>query len=169
MDSNTLTWIFGTVTALSVGYFLFSIITNASDASGYSDGEFGLTIAAAFFAMFGAVGLLGTLSGWSVIVTLVAALIVGLVAGRAVFAFLRFIMRQQSVENTEQINDLIGKSARVTIDSPEGKTGEAIIEANYVLKYAVKEINSEALQRGDTVEIVDTASGILFVKKKRRG
>jgi membrane-bound ClpP family serine protease len=169
MDNNTLTWVFGAITLLSMGYFAFSVFTNADDIGDFGEGEFGLTIVAAFFAMFGAMGLLGLLSGWSVLVTLVVALVVGLVSGRVVMGILRFVKRQQSEENPEKINDLIGKSARITIDSPEGKTGEAIIEANFVLKYPVKEINNEALQRGDTVEIVDTASGILYVKKKRRG
>jgi membrane protein implicated in regulation of membrane protease activity len=169
MDTNTLTWIFSGVTLISVIYFLFSVFTNASEISGFDDGEFTLTIAAAFFAMFGAVGLLGILSGWSILITLVVAVLVGLITGRAVMSILRFVMRQQSEENSEKINDLVGKSARVTIDSPAGATGEAMVETNFVAKYSVKEINSEALQRGDTVEIVDTANGILHVKKKRRG
>jgi membrane-bound ClpP family serine protease len=168
MDSSILVWIFGAITAVSVIYFLFSVITNADEIGGLEgDSEFSLTIIAAFAAVFGAMGLLGTLSGWNVLVTLVVALIVGFVAGRGVFAVLRFVMRQQSEDNVEKIDDLIGKSARVTIDSPAGATGEAMVEANYVMKYAVKEINGAALQRGDAVEVVDTAAGILYVKKKR--
>ncbi|MEZ4671616.1 MAG: hypothetical protein R3E39_27245 [Anaerolineae bacterium] len=57
--------------------------------------------------------------------------------------------------------------AKVTIDVPEGKTGEVIIEGKFVQRYPVKETSGAALRRGDQVEVVDINGGILYVKKKR--
>ena len=79
---------------------------------------------------------------------------------------LRFVYNQQST-SVYSSSDLIGMSARVTIDSPAGKTGEAIVEHGEVRKYSIQEINGAALKRGDTVEILEADSHILKVKKKR--
>ncbi len=58
-------------------------------------------------------------------------------------------------------------SARVTIESAPGKTGEAMIESGaFVTRSAVKEVNGVALYRGDIVEVVNVESGLLYVKKK---
>lgn len=170
MDSTFMPWIFGVFTVIGVAYFLYTIFLGGELGDGADSGsdgsEFGFTIVAAFLAVFGAVGLLGWFSGWSLPVTLLAALVVALGAGRGVMALLRLVMRQQSTSVTH-IGDLIGESARVTIDTPPGTTGEVLVEGEYVGKYAIKEINGAALRRGDHVEIVDTSSGILQVKKKR--
>jgi membrane protein implicated in regulation of membrane protease activity len=170
MDSTFIPWIFGAFTVLGVAYFLYTIFLGGDLGDGAdigSDGsEFGFTVVAAFLAVFGAVGLLGWFSGWSLPITLLAALGVALLAGRSVMALLRLVMRQQSTSVTH-IGDLIGQSARVTIDTPAGATGEVMVEGEYVGKYAIKEISGAALHRGDHVEIVDSSSGILQVKKKR--
>jgi membrane protein implicated in regulation of membrane protease activity len=171
--SNSLTWIFGLMTLIGVLYFLFTILSG-NDLFGdihvpgldLMDG-FGCTILAVFLAGFGSIGLLGISSGWNIITTIIAALVFGLVLGRLAIGVLRFVFRQQSGTVVEREGRLIGVSARVTIDSPEGTTGEAMIEGEHVEKYPVKEVNGAALRRGDHVEVVEINGGILYVKKKR--
>jgi|FLYN01.1.fsa_nt_gi membrane protein implicated in regulation of membrane protease activity len=167
MDNSLIPWIFGVFTLAGLAYFVYVIVLGGADAGGIDDGgEFGFAVVAAFLAVFGAAGLLGWFSGWNLGVTLALALVFALVTGRGVLALLRYVMRQQSTSVTN-INDLIGQSARVTIDTPAGTTGEVMVEGEYVAKYPVKEITGAALRRGDHVEIVDASSGMLRVKKKR--
>jgi membrane-bound ClpP family serine protease len=47
-----------------------------------------------------------------------------------------------------------------------GKVGEAMIEAEQVLKFPIKEVNDAPLQRGDVVQVVDVRGGYLFVEKQ---
>lgn len=161
-------FIFGAITLAGMLYFIYSLFfggdMDVGDASG--DGDFTLMVAAAFASAFGAVGLLGTLSGWALITTLAFALVFGFVIGRVVLLVLRFVMRQQST-SVSRVDGLIGSSARVTIEAPAGAISEAMVEGQYVQKYAIKEINGAALHRGDVVEVVDTDGSVLFVKKKR--
>lgn len=173
--SDLTPYIFGAITLAGVLYFLYSIIFGdvSGDAGPALDvpddaGHFGCTIIAAFLAVFGAVGLLGTLSGWSLLLTLGVAAVFGLVIGRLTMAALRYVVRQQSTER-HNVGDLIGASARMTIDTPAGLTGEAMVEGAYVNKYPVKDVTDSALSRGDHVEVVDVRDGTLYVKKKRGG
>jgi membrane protein implicated in regulation of membrane protease activity len=170
-------YIFGAITLVGVIYFLFNIVfgdTDADfdmgDAGGDldGDGDFGTMIVAAFLAAFGAFGLLGTLSGWGLPLTLGVAAVAGLLIGRGALALLRLVARQQSTAVTRDAA-LIGSSARVTIDAPPGATTEVIIEDGYVTKYAAREVDSHALSRGDHVDVVNVENGTLYVKKKRIG
>jgi membrane protein implicated in regulation of membrane protease activity len=185
MDASTnfMPWIFGAITLIGVVYFLYSIVFGgASDAADLNDldvsdigtdvgdtesgTQLGCMVIAAFLSGFGAIGLLGTLSNWGLPATIGVALAIGLVIGHIVMRTLRFVTRQQTA-NVASGNALIGSSARVTIDTPAGKTGEAMLEEEFVGKYPVKEINSAALQRGDKVEVVNFEGGVLYVKRKR--
>ncbi|MFO7322079.1 MAG: hypothetical protein DIU68_010130 [Chloroflexota bacterium] len=168
-------YIFGAITLAGVLYFLYSIIFGEVSGDGGPDlevaddaGKFGCTIIAAFLAAFGAVGLLGTLSNWGLPLTLGASVVFGLVIGRIIMAVLAYVVRQQSTER-HRIDDLIGVSARVTIDTPAGATGEAMVETAYVSKYPVRDVTNSPLSRGDYVEVVDVRDGTLYVKKKRQG
>jgi membrane protein implicated in regulation of membrane protease activity len=165
-------WIFAALTGIGVLYFLLTIFGASEIAEGLdlgignADGQFGCSVVAAFMAGFGAIGLLGTLSGWNLYATIGLALVIGLITGRFLMTVLRFVMNQEST--TVVSNDtLIGMSARITINSPAGHTGEAIVEEQYVQKFPVKEMNGAELRRGDVVEIVNVSDGTLYVKKKR--
>ena len=173
--NDMLPYIFGAITLAGVIYFAFSILFGGDhglgdalnlDAIGLgdADGGFGCMIIAAFMSVFGVIGLLGTLSGWNLLMTLVAAAAIGVLMGRLVKAFLRLIMAQQTASISPE--DLIGMVARVTIDTPAGKTGEAIMDSAHVTKFPVRETSGAALNRGDQVEVVDTNNGILYVKRK---
>ncbi|MCC6804555.1 MAG: hypothetical protein IT319_16850 [Anaerolineae bacterium] len=174
--TELLPYIFGAITLAGVIYFIFSILTGGDngiadalpvdfDALGDGDGNFGCLIVAAFLSVFGVVGLLGTLSGWNLLMTLVAAVAIGALVGRGIMAVLRLVMRQQTASIAPE--NLVGMIARVTIDTPAGKTGEAILDTTDVAKFPVRETSGAELKRGDQVEVVDFNSGILYVKRKR--
>jgi hypothetical protein len=165
MDSVA-SWIFAAFTLAGVAYFLFVILTgDLSDGMG--DSEFGLMLAAAFAAGFGAFGLLGTLSGWSLPVTLLTAAVFGYALGKFAMWLLRAVMRQQTTNSIPTRHALVGLSGRATIDSAAGKIGEAMLEGGaHVTRSAVKEVNGAALKRGDLVQVVSVESGLLYVKKK---
>lgn len=172
MPPDVLPYVFGGLMLVGVLYFVYSIFfgdvgEGGLEVASLDDvGEIGCSVIAAFLAGFGAVGLLGVWSGWGLLVTLGVAAVFGLVIGRVIMWVLRLIARQQSTDVTN-VQNLIGSSARVTIDIPAGKVGEAIIEEGYVAKYPIREVGDHALQRGDHVEVVDVQNGMLHVKKKR--
>jgi membrane protein implicated in regulation of membrane protease activity len=148
------------------GTGLDSLLGLAGAADSGEASGLGCGVIAAFLAGFGAVGLAGTVAGWNPFLLLAAAVAFGWVLGRAVVALLRFVYRQQSTDVFHN-EDLIGTSARVTINSAPGKTGEVLVELGEVRKYPVQELSGAALQRGDTVEIVAVSGRFLQVKKKR--
>ena len=176
--TNLAPYIFGAITLVGVLYFVYSIVFGgATEAdvdvhfggdAGDGDSEFGLTIIAAFLAAFGAFDLLGTLSAWSLPLTLAVAVAAGLLIGRGALALLRWVVRQQST-NVTGSDELIGASGRVTIDAPAGTTAQVIIEDGYVTQYAAREVDNHALSRGDHVDVVNIENGTLYVKKKRMG
>lgn len=166
--TDLLPYIFGAITLAGIIYLVFSLFVGGTDFDlpiGDTDGGFTGLLVAAFLSVFGVVGLLGTLSGWNLIMTLVAAVAIGLLMGRLVMMLLRFVMRQQTSPIVAE--NLIGTFARVTIDTPAGKTGEAMVEEPHVSKFPVRETSGVELKRGDQVEVVDFNNGILYVKRKR--
>ena len=126
----------------------------------------GCSVIAAFLAGFGAVGLVGTLLNWSLLLIVLSAAAFGLLVGRMVVRILRFVYNQQSTDVTS-VEELVGSSGRVTINSTAGQTSEVMIESGQILKYPIKEVNGAELKRGDTVEVVAVQGRFLHVKKKR--
>jgi membrane-bound ClpP family serine protease len=159
-------WVFGGIMLLGAGYLLVSLLLG-NLADGVGDGEFGIILAAAFCAGFGAFGLLGTWSGWSLPVTLIAALGFGYFLGRGAAALLRFVLRQQTENSIEPMSEWVGLPGRATIDSPAGKIGEVMLEGtSHVVRSAAREVNDQPLKRGDVIQVVRVESGLLYVKKK---
>jgi hypothetical protein len=170
-------WVFVLITLVGVLFFLYVIFfsgdtsdeTTIPDTAGGEGAEFTVMLAAAFMAVFGAVGVLGTLSGWDLLFTLGVGTGLGIVTGRSVRGVLRLILRQQTPAVTHNIADLVGSTARVTISVPPGKVGEAIIDDVDVTKYPIIEVTGAALERNDQVQVVAVESDVLQVKRKRRG
>jgi membrane protein implicated in regulation of membrane protease activity len=191
MDSNLIPWIFASFMVSGSIYMLMLLIFGELSEFGDFDADLdldfdadidldldldgdvhsgeGLQIGcasiAAFFAAFGALGLAGSLAGVGVAGNFVGATVFGLLVGRLVIAALTTLKRQESTRVQAEAS-LLGKTARVTINSASGKVGEAMIEAEQVLKFPIKEVNDAPLQRGDAVQVVDVRGGYLFVEKQ---
>lgn len=180
MEPALIPWIFAAMMTAGVVFLLASVflggITDAdvdmdvdsvTAADGAETRQIGCSVVAAFLAGFGAVGLLGSLADWGLPLSLAAALVFGLLTGRGTMAALDFVMRQQS-NDLLRGDSLVGEHARITVDTPPGRTGEAIIEGHTTLKYPVRAVSDEeALSKGDYVEIIEVQGGRLYVKKKR--
>ena len=112
MDTTTISWIFVAIMAIGVTYLLISIVlgdlidsdidaevdsaldgfdSDASEARGLS-----CSVISTFLAGFGSVGLLGSLSGFPLILSIIAGIVFGVILGRSLTAVLRYVMRQQS-------------------------------------------------------------------------
>lgn len=169
---------FAIILGIGALYLLLLIFTGAGDALdldfNLGDGTdslgeaagISLNVIASFMVAFGAVGLSGTLAGWNPILILALATVIGYIIARILSRFIRFIYAQQS-DTVESSQRLVGMMARITINSPAGKTGEAIIEGDqHITKYAVREVNNAPLQRGDRVQIMSLDGRLLNVKKK---
>ena len=171
------------IMTLGVTYLLISIVLGGLididadvDIDGGLDGMdatesetrgLGCSVISAFLAGFGSVGLLGTWSGFPLIINIIAGIIFGLVLGKSFTVVLRYVLRQQS-NDLITTRSLIGSRARITVNIPAGQTGEALVESESVIKYATKAVDDDVeLKKGDYVEIIDVHDGRIFVKKKR--
>lgn len=124
----------------------------------------GCNVIAAFLSGAGFMGLFGSVSGWHPIMTILVSLLVGLLLSRVVIWIMRFVWSRQSSDVLTKSN-LIGLRARVTVNTPAGKVGEVLVEEYERIKYPMKHVLDEALQKGDMVEIVDVVGGRLHVRK----
>ena len=120
MDSTLIPWIFAAIMTAGVTFLLISIFLGDFDLDAdvdvdvdldldvdgaldgiLGDGEIsegrnlGCMVISAFFSGFGAVGLMGSLSGWNVFFSILAGLFFGLVFGRSTAAAIRFVIRQE--------------------------------------------------------------------------
>lgn len=134
---------------------------DAGDAEGVG---ISLNVIAAFCVGFGAVGLAGTLAEWSLLLTLLVALFMGLLVGRAFQKAMAFVLRQEGGVVINE-NSLMGTIARVTVPTPAGKMGEALIEEPERIKYTIRNIVDEPLAKGDKVRVVGVDEGRLRVQK----
>ena len=122
-----------------------------------------LTIAA-FLAGFGAVGLVATGLQLPLVLGLLFALAIGVLVGRLTMGLLRFVLRQQSSAVIDQTS-LLGKEARVTIFTPAGHVGEALVESGMLMKYPVEAVDGSPLVKGEIVTVLDVRNGHLIVRK----
>lgn len=135
------------------------------DASGGEDAVgLSLNVMAAFCVGTGAMGLVASLNDWSVLLTILTSVLFGLLLGRAFQVILGYVFRQQGGDVTSTAS-LIGSTARVTVDTPAGRLGEALIEEPARMKYAVQHLRDEPLEKGDMVRVVEVVNGRLHVRK----
>lgn len=124
-----------------------------------------LNVIAAFAVGVGAVGVGSTLAGWPPIATILASILFGLILGRIFQNMMRFVLRQEGGD-VITAHSLIGQTARVTVNTPAGRLGEALIEEPERIKYAIRNIEADQpLEKGDIVQIISVESGRLHVKK----
>lgn len=132
------------------------------------DGEavgISLNVVAAFCVGVGAMGLVASLNDWSVLLTLLSSILFGMLLGRFFQVALRFVLRQQHNGLLTQ-DRLIGASGRVTVNTPAGRFGEALIDAQERIKYPVKHHAGAALQKGETIIVLAVDGGRLLVRKQ---
>ncbi len=191
LQLTLLTWCFGSIMILGVGYLILTLVFGEiADAAGgvlesvdgllegagidvlpeaaEGTGAGGLScgLIAAFFTGFGVVGTLSALLGAATGGSLLLAALSGLVFGGVYFALAALLVRQQATSALRQ-SDLIGAVARVTTRTPPGQVGEAFLELRSQRKrYAIREVESKELTRGDLVEVVRQEGGTLFVRKQ---
>ena len=124
-----------------------------------------LNVIAAFCVGLGAMGLVAALNDWSVLLTGLSSVLFGAFLGRFFQVVMNFVLRQQGGDVITS-NSLIGSSARMTVNTPAGKYGEALIEEPERIKYPARHIGGEALEKGETVIVVNVEEGRLYVKKE---
>jgi hypothetical protein len=77
---------------------------------------------------------------------------------------MRFVLRQQSNDLLTP-DRLIGTTARITVNTPAGRIGEALVESEERIKYPAKNVVNEPLNKGDIVVIEEVRAGRLYVRK----
>jgi membrane-bound ClpP family serine protease len=190
ISDSLIPWFFAAVMAIGVGYLLLSLIFGeVAEAGGGllesldgalegvgvdifpealegQDGKgVGCGIIAAFLAGFGVVGLVADLQGAHLLVSIGLATAAGALFGGVFFAGMTFLVKQE-VSGTLRTADLEGLTARVTIQTPPGKTGEAfVVVKNQRRRYPIREINNQALERDDLVKVVSSEGVYLYVEK----
>lgn len=136
---------------------------DATGVAGELQGVGCLTISA-FMAVFGAIGMVGILNGRNLPITILIGLVISYAVARLITELLKYVYRQQS-NSAYSTDSLIGMTAQATINAEGGKTGEVLVEAGGRVKYPVREINGNALKRGDQVTIVGIDGRYLQVEK----
>jgi membrane protein implicated in regulation of membrane protease activity len=179
--SNLMPWLFAAVLVAGIIYlfaslFLGGLGTDADldvDAAdlhidALNSGEealgIGCNVIAAFCVGVGSMGLLGTLSNWNLLLTVLMSLLFGLLLGRVIQRGMRFVLRQQSNDLLTP-DRLIGTTARITVNTPAGRIGEALVESEERIKYPAKNVVNEPLNKGDIVVIEEVRAGRLYVRK----
>lgn len=168
--------LFLTILLIGVGYIGFSLFFGGIGDADFEIGDldtgdagsdaFGLSLSAiaAFCVGMGAIGTVASLSDWSFIVTMLVSVLFGLILGRVLQWLMRLVVRQEGGA-VLQTDDLIGSVARVTVNVPAGRLGEAMIDTPQRMKNAVKNIDGEPLQKGDMVVIIEIDGGRWLVRK----
>jgi membrane protein implicated in regulation of membrane protease activity len=133
--------------------------TDTDEALGIS-----LNVLAAFSVGVGAMGLVASLNDWSVLLTLLASLLFGLLLGRFFQVSMGWLIRQQGGDVRSSVS-LIGLKARVTVDTPAGSLGEALIEEPERMKYTIQHLQDAPLNKGDTVQVVEVEGSRLKVRR----
>ncbi len=143
-----------------------------SDADlGAGDGtDFGLfdsRVIAVFITAFGGFGLIGAWSGFGAVGSSLIGLVGGVIFGGVVSAFGRFLVGQQSSSSVTD-NDLIGRTAQVTVTIKPGELGQitAKIGDERVEKLA-RTSGGEAIATGSIVKVAAIAGDSVIVEIER--
>ncbi len=139
---------------------------DVSGDGGDTDEALGISInvLAAFSVGVGAMGLVASLNDWSVLLTVLSSLLFGLLLGRFFQVSMGWLLRQQGGDVQSAVS-LIGLKARVTVDTPAGSLGEALIEEPERMKYTIQHLQDAPLNKGDTVQVVEVEGSRLKVRR----
>ena len=140
------------------------LIPDAGADVGGSKGV-GCGLIAAFAAGFGLVGMTTNLLGAGVIASILWSVPAGAVFGALYFGLMRFLQKQLASSSASG-EELVGRRARVTINTPPGEVGQvSITVAGEWKTFPAVEVERKPLSREDNVEIVGFEGGRVFVKK----
>jgi hypothetical protein len=118
-----------------------------------------------FMAVFGLIGVTMThLADQTSGLTLVSALVGGLVVGQGVHQLLQKL-RRSSGDSTPKPQDYVDKLARVTITVTAGKPGEVAFRVGRAERFvpAVSKHTDQTFNPGEQVGVVDYRSGVVDV------
>lgn len=175
-DLNLLT-LFAVIGGVGFIFLLASLVLGdvfemfGAEAEIGGDGaDFGLfdsRVIAVFITAFGGFGTIGVWSGWGAVGSSLLGLLGGIVFGGVVSAFGRFLIGQQS-STTVTDNDLIGRTAQVTVAIKPGELGQisARIGDERIDKLA-RTAGGEAISTGAIVKVAAIAGDSVIVEIER--
>lgn len=173
LSSINLVMLFAIIGGVGFIFLLASLILGdifemfGADADiGGNGADFGLfdsRVIAVFMTAFGGFGLIGAWSGLSAVPSSLVGLLGGVIFGGVVSAFGRFLVGQQSSSSVTD-NDLIGRTAQVTVTIKPGELGQisARIGDERVEKLA-RTNGGEEIKPGSIVKISAIAGDSVIV------
>lgn len=134
---------------------------------GHDFGLFDSRVIAVFITAFGGFGLIGAWSGFGAVGSSLLGLVGGVVFGGVVSAFGRFLVGQQS-SSTVTDDDLIGRTAQVTVTIKPGELGQITtrIGDERVEKLA-RTSGGEEIKTGSIVTVAAIAGDSVIVEIER--
>ncbi len=134
---------------------------------GHDFGLFDSRVIAVFITAFGGFGLIGAWSGFGAVGSSLLGLVGGVIFGGIVSAFGRFLIGQQS-STTVTDDDLIGRTAQVTVTIKPGELGQitARIGDERVEKLA-RTSRGEEIKTGSIVRVAAIAGDSVIVEIER--
>ena len=146
-----------------LGSFLEShgidLFHGSHDGPGFTDSR----VLSTFLATFGCIGYLALTNGLPLLGATLLAAASGFILGGVVFYFARLLFNQQSNSSVTS-QDLLGRSAQVTVSIPAGGVGmvSCLVGEERVEKIA-RTVDGAAIEAGMTVMINELGSDCLLV------
>jgi membrane protein implicated in regulation of membrane protease activity len=146
---------------------------DASGHIGFEGGEVGLSVAsptliAAFLSGFGGTGLVvHNLYHPGTGVSLLVSTLGGLVISGGAYALLGFLYQKTQAGSEFRDEQVVGKSAEVTLAIPEGGVGEIAFSVKGSRSIAsARAEDGKAIPRHTTVKITKSVAGTFYVKRE---
>lgn len=134
---------------------------------GHDFGLFDSRVIAVFITAFGGFGLIGAWSGFGAVGSSLLGLVGGVVFGGVVSAFGRFLVGQQS-SSTVTDDDLIGRTAQVTVTIKPGELGQITTRIGDERVEKLARISGgEEIKTGSIVTVAAIAGDSVIVEIER--
>lgn len=165
--------VFGVIAAVGFLFLISSLVVGdifeaiGFDIDGADSGEFGFLdsrVIAVFMTAFGGFGIIAVQMGYGPLAGSIAGLLGGVVFGGIVSAFGRFLVSQQASSSVTD-NDLIGRTAQVTVSIKPGEIGmiSAVVGEERVEKIA-RTMKDNEIKPGTLVKISAIAGDSVIVE-----
>jgi membrane protein implicated in regulation of membrane protease activity len=134
---------------------------------GHDFGLFDSRVIAVFITAFGGFGLIGAWSGFGAVGSSMLGLVGGVVFGGVVSAFGRFLVGQQS-STTVTDDDLIGRTAQVTVTIKPGELGQITTRVgDERVEKLARTSGGEEIKTGSIVTVAAIAGDSVIVEIER--